>query len=249
MFIVLWLIWNHRNRVLHQGFNLNPLEVILIAKNLSCKYRKSYAGQLHHTRKFRATKSAHLTIAGQYQLIIKLAKARRKKPQRRAYAFVAVNMQGAEMFSGVNCSLTNTAIRALLEAMMEIGIIAKNYGIQHVLFLTDRVNLHQVFKLRKSAHWLDSSRIADLNFLSQHGLFCNTLVVPHVVIKVVWCFAKQANNRLLYHRWHNLALYNHVWTLPLFGIKKKKKEVSKREGYSLMGNLVWCIFHDQMLNK
>ena len=95
MFTVLWLIWNHRNRVLHQGFNPNPLEVILTAKNLSCRYRKSYASQLHHTRESKATKSAHLTVAGQYQLIIKLAKARRKKPQRRAYAFVAVNMQGA----------------------------------------------------------------------------------------------------------------------------------------------------------
>ena len=94
-------------------------------------------------------------------------------------------MQGAEIFSGVNCNLTNTAIRALLEAMMEAGIIAKNYGIQHVLFLTDRVNLHQVFKLRKRADWLDSSRIANLNFLSQHGLFCTTLVVSHVVVKAV----------------------------------------------------------------
>ena len=54
---------------------------------------------------------------------------RNKKPQRRAYAFVAVNIQGIEMFSGVNFSLANTAIGALLEAMMEAGIIAKNYGI------------------------------------------------------------------------------------------------------------------------
>ena len=104
------------------------------------------------------------------------------------------------------------------------------------MFLTDKVNIHQVFKLRKRADWLDSSRIANLNFLSQHGLFCTTLVVSHVVVKAVWCFAKQAINRPLYHRWYNFALYNHVWTLPLFGIKKKK--VSKREGYGLMGNLV-----------
>ena len=77
------------------------------------------------------------------------------------------------MFSGVNCSLTNTAIGALLEAMVEVGIIAKNYGIQ------------QVFKLRKCTDWLDSNRIDDLNFLSQHGLFCTTLVVSHVVVKAV----------------------------------------------------------------
>ena len=89
------------------------------------------------------------------------------------------------MFSGVNFNLANTTIGALLEEMMEAGIIAKNYGIQHILFLTDKVNLHQVFKLRKSADWLDSSRIADLNSLSQHGLFCNTLVVSHVVVKAV----------------------------------------------------------------
>ena len=59
-------------------------------------------------------------------------------------------MQGVEVFSGINCSLANTAIGALLEAMVEAVIIAKNYGIQHVLFLTYRVNLHQVFKLRKA---------------------------------------------------------------------------------------------------
>ena len=140
-------------------------------------------------------------------------------------------MQGVEVFSGVNCSLANTAIGALLEAMVEAGIIAKNYSFQHVLFLTDRVSLHQVFKLRKSTNWLDSSRIADLNFLSQNGLFCNTLVVPHVVVKTVWCFAKQAVNTLLYFRWYHPALCNIVWTLSLFDIKKnlifhpKKKNI------------------------
>ena len=210
MLTILWLIWNHKNKVRHQGLNPNPLEVILTAKTLSCRYRKAYAGPFHPTRKLRATKSAHLTTAGQYQLIIKLAEARRTKLKRRAHAFVVVNMQGVEVFSGVNCSLANIEIGALLEAMVEASIIAKNYGIQHVLFLTDRVNLHQVFILRKRIDWLDSSRIANLNFLSQNGLFCNTLVVPHVVVKVVWCFAKQAVNTPLCYRWYNPALCNHV---------------------------------------
>ena len=202
--------WNHIKKVLHQGLNPNPLEVILTAKTLSCGYRKAYAGPYHPTRELRATKLGHLTNAGQYQLIIKLAEARRTKPQRRAYAFVAVNMQGVEVFSRVDCSLANTAIGALLEAMVEASIIAKNYGFQHVLFLTDRVNLHQVFNLRKSINRLDSSRIVDLTFLSQNGLFCNTLFVPHVVVKAVWYFAKQVVNTPLYYRWYNLALCNIV---------------------------------------
>ena len=120
MFTVLWLIWNHRNKVLHQGLNPNPLEVILTTKTLSCRYRNAYAGPFHPTRELRASKSAHLTTTGQYQLLIKLAEVRRTKPQRRAYAFVAVNMQGAEVFSRVNCSLANTTIGALLVAMVEV---------------------------------------------------------------------------------------------------------------------------------
>ena len=66
MFTVLWLIWNHRNKVLHQGLNPNPLKVILTAKTLSCRYRKAFAGPYYHSRELRATKLGHLTDARQY---------------------------------------------------------------------------------------------------------------------------------------------------------------------------------------
>ena len=64
--------------------------------------------------------------------------------------------------------------------------------------------------LKKSTDWLDSSRIADLTFLSLNSLFCNTLLVAHVVVKAVWYFAKQVVNTPLYYRWYNLALCNIV---------------------------------------
>ena len=64
--------------------------------------------------------------------------------------------------------------------------------------------------LKKSTDWLDSSRIADLTFLSLNSLFCNTLLVAHVVVKTVWYFAKQATNTTLYYKWYNHALCNIV---------------------------------------
>ena len=64
--------------------------------------------------------------------------------------------------------------------------------------------------LKKSTDWLDSSRIANLTFLSQNSLFCNTLVVAHVVVKTMLYFAKQAVNTPLYYKWYNHALCNIV---------------------------------------
>ena len=64
--------------------------------------------------------------------------------------------------------------------------------------------------LKKSTDWLDSSRIADLTSLSQNSLFCNTVVVAHVVVKAMLYFAKQVVNTPLYYKWYNHDLCNIV---------------------------------------
>ena len=39
VFVILWTIWTYRNRVVHQGLNLNPVEVILTTQTFSYRYR------------------------------------------------------------------------------------------------------------------------------------------------------------------------------------------------------------------
>ena len=42
IFTTLWSIWNHRNMVLHQGISPDPIEVILIAQSLLCRYQTAF---------------------------------------------------------------------------------------------------------------------------------------------------------------------------------------------------------------
>ena len=45
IFTTLWTIWFHRNMVVHEGKQPNPMEVILIAQTLSCRYKKVFSSQ------------------------------------------------------------------------------------------------------------------------------------------------------------------------------------------------------------
>ena len=94
------------------------------------------------------------------------------------------------MFFGVNSSNAKTSIGALLEAVVEAGLAAQDQGFHHVLVLTDSKNLMQTFKMKTTSDWLDSTRLADLSFLSQSGFHCDVICVPHAVVKESWSVAK-----------------------------------------------------------
>ena len=75
----------------------------------------------------------------------------------------------------------------MFEAMVEADIRSRNHGFQLVLFLGDSRRLVQALRKKKAPDWLDNStRLADLNFLTQTGLICNMFLVPHFIVKPVW---------------------------------------------------------------
>ena len=43
IFITLWTIWYHRNRVVDEEKQPNPLEVVLTAQSLYCRYKEAYS--------------------------------------------------------------------------------------------------------------------------------------------------------------------------------------------------------------
>ena len=66
------------------------------------------------------------------------------------------------MFFGAVSSNARTSTGALLEAVIEAGLAAKDQGFQHVLFLSDSKSLLQTFKMKGASNWLDSTSLADL---------------------------------------------------------------------------------------
>ena len=87
------------------------------------------------------------------------------------------------MFFGAISGNARTSIGALLEVVIDAGLVAKDQGFQHVLFLSDSKSLLQTFKIKRAADWLDSTRLADLCFLTQSGFHCDVFWVPHMVVK------------------------------------------------------------------
>lgn len=106
-------------------------------------------------------------------ILCDIAGARSRGHCRHGTAYEALTLQGANVFFGVVSSNARTSTGALLEAVIEAGLAAKNQGFQHVLFLTDSKGLTQIIRKECASDWLDSTRLADFCFLNQNGLHCD----------------------------------------------------------------------------
>ena len=130
IFTILWTIQTYRNRVVHQGITPNLVEVVLIAQNLSCRYKDTLSSYSPPGgRDDRCNKSKTQSALGNWQLIIKLARARSGSPYRNGTAYEALTIQGDKVFFGVVSSNARTSTGALLEAVIEARLETKDQGL------------------------------------------------------------------------------------------------------------------------
>lgn len=77
------------------------------------------------------------------------------------------------MVFGVASITARTSTGALLEAMIEAGLAAKEQGFQNILFISDSKGLTQTIKKECVTDWMNSTRLANYCFMNQNGLHCD----------------------------------------------------------------------------
>ena len=101
-------------------------------------------------------------IKGAWDLIIKIAGARKKRPKRTTYAFEAKNLQGIVMFSGSVICGAPTSIATTKEALMEAAVKARNLGFCRILFFCCSNKLVEVYNQNCNPSWEDKTLLHDL---------------------------------------------------------------------------------------
>ena len=92
LFITLWSIRNHRNKVVHEGISSNPMNIILMVQSLSCRYKDALSEQLISNLPPRKSTIPVQSAAGSWQLIIKVTGLKDKKRNRSAFAFEVIDI-------------------------------------------------------------------------------------------------------------------------------------------------------------
>ena len=196
IFITLWTTLYHRNRVVHEEKQPNPLEIVLAAQSLYCRYKEAYS--INYGSNNRCIKSGveHNTATRHCQLLIKVAGVRNSKCNRSAWAYEAKDLHGVIKLYGVASNNANSTNGAVQEALTEAVITAKNYRFHRILLLTNNKNLVQLLHRFKNPAWHERSLITDMEIFYQSGLVCNLLVVPKCVLDFVYVAAKLAIHKL-----------------------------------------------------
>ena len=125
IFTTLWTIWFHRNMVVHEGKQPNPMEVILTAQTLSCRYKEVFSDQPSPIIRRSRPSNEPSNVTRQSQLLIKIVGTRNPRLKRSAWAFEAKDHQGVIRFYGVHSSNTNTIKGAVQELLMEAVFTVK----------------------------------------------------------------------------------------------------------------------------
>ena len=177
---ILWMIWNHRHKVLHQGKLSNPMEVILTAQSLVCRYQEAF--QNKQSQHPSPNHSPRMSIKPGWQVIIKGAAWRNRKTKRSGWAYEVKATDGSVLVKAGERNGSKSAYQSTQEALMEAIFKTKELGFSKMLILCNSKMLTQACSKRRRPAWHEQTFISDLNQLNHQGVSVSFLFVPKEII-------------------------------------------------------------------
>ena len=135
------------------GKTPNPTKVILTTQSWTCKFKEAFEIKRNHDRPNKGIQFNHQNIGGCWDLIIKIAGARKARPKRTSFAYEASNLQGMIMFLGCANSGASTITAATQEALVVSDVKAKSLGYCRILIMCCNKSLVSVCNLQCSPNW------------------------------------------------------------------------------------------------
>ena len=130
--------------MVHEGKQSNPLEVIVTAQSLVCRYKEAFSCCSTPFHRSPAQNKVDHIPTETWQLTVKVVGARLKKLNKSGYAYEAKTTQGDTILQLISSYTGQTVPVIIQEAMLEATIKARDLGYKYVLFLTDSRRAVQV---------------------------------------------------------------------------------------------------------
>ena len=201
IFITFWAIWNHRNRVVHEGVTPDPMNVILTTQNLFCRYQEIY--QKHHSTEHRLSKQKTMDqgLCGQWSIILKISGVKQGRKKESCFAYEARNRQDTMVFYECSSSAARSISVVLLEGLREATVAASRLQFNQILVLSNCNFLVQMFITGQAPDWEGKTLFADLESLKQQGICFSFRWIPASVLVNVHNMAVMASSAPMHFQW------------------------------------------------
>ena len=144
----LWCIWFHRNQVIFEGKNENPLETMLTAKSLMHRYIHN---QDNSTLEEHNSNPSSITTTWQplvnWQVLINTAGGSKRNTKWKGNAYIRKNRKGQTLFVGCQSTRLQDHQLAQAKAIQEATIQVIKLGFKRLIILTEGIRTYVEGKL------------------------------------------------------------------------------------------------------
>jgi hypothetical protein len=208
---LLWSIWFHRNQIMFEGKQPNPLEIVLTSNSLSNRFLQHFSNTARNTGGAgHKAQAATWTLDTNWQVLITTAGGALQHSTRHGIAYMGKLRDGQVIFVGYKTTTTQNSKVARLLVIRESILTATKLGFQRLIIFTKDRDIEQMWGYNHLSRWWLTSLFQDIkNLQHQYHLSLTIKATTKPVLKETKSLALTASRTFLdvYHEHSMLGHY------------------------------------------